>query len=119
MTHRTVEGSPESGNRITPDESAFIASPALSAPPQGEREAFEAWLKTDWIGRGYPADLWSAFQAGRASLSASTPSAAVPGKASLADAPKVLNINDRAMWVLGWNECVAAMATPADNKENG
>ena len=33
MTHRTVEGSPESGSRITPN------APASPAPPQGEREA--------------------------------------------------------------------------------
>lgn len=39
MTPRTVEDSPESGSRITPD------APASPAPPQGEREAFEAWAK--------------------------------------------------------------------------
>lgn len=27
---------------------------------------------------------------------------------TIKDAPKCLNTNDKAMWVLGWNECHAA-----------
>ena len=29
-------------------------------------------------------------------------------RATIADAPDCLNTNDKAMWVLGWNECVEA-----------
>lgn len=31
-------------------------------------------------------------------------------RASISDAPKILNANDKAFWVIGWNECVAAIA---------
>ncbi len=33
-----------------------------------------------------------------------------PAYATLASAPTVLNTNDRAMWVIGWNECLDAIA---------
>ena len=29
-------------------------------------------------------------------------------QATIADAPNCLNTNDKAMWVIGWNECVEA-----------
>ena len=48
MTHRPVEGSPESGSRITPNGSSPAASPILAAPAseQGEREA---WVRIDEV----------------------------------------------------------------------
>ena len=36
----------------------------------------------------------------------------VPEAKTLATAPKILNNNDAAMWVLGWNECRDAMLAP-------
>lgn len=67
MTHRTVEGSPESGSRITPD------APASPAPPQGEREAF-LQFREDFSSRmGMHPTAWDTWQEARASLSASVP----------------------------------------------
>ena len=77
MTHRTVEGSPESKGRITPD------APASPAPPQGEREAFEHAERASDLRRDEEEGdylnpcvqaAWEGWQA-RAALSAATPPA--------------------------------------------
>ena len=38
-------------------------------------------------------------------------------KVTLQDAPKCLNINDAAFWVVGWNECVEKNTSPDSNVE--
>lgn len=37
-------------------------------------------------------------------------------RATINDAPKVLNINDRAMWVLGYNAALDAAPVPAPDR---
>lgn len=34
----------------------------------------------------------------------------LPAQANISTAPAMLNMNDKAMWVIGWNECLAAIA---------
>ena len=44
--------------------------------------------------------------------------AKLPSPANLGTAPKCLNLNDQAMWVLGWNECLdAARAAQKGNHD--
>ena len=38
-------------------------------------------------------------------------------KVTLQDAPKCLNTNDAAFWVVGWNECVEKNTSPDSNVE--
>lgn len=38
-------------------------------------------------------------------------------KVTLQDAPKCLNTNDAAFWVVGWNECVEKNISPDSNVE--
>ena len=38
-------------------------------------------------------------------------------KVTLQDAPKCLNTNDAAFWVVGWNECVEKNKSPDSNVE--
>ena len=44
----------------------------------------------------------------RAAQSAPVDAAKLPSPANVGTAPKCLNLNDQAMWVLGWNECLDA-----------
>ena len=52
---------------------------------------------------------------------AAAPEASGPGKqvakVALSDAPGVLNINDKAFWVLGWNAAVERMRTRPSAKQ--
>ena len=43
-----------------------------------------------------------------AAQAAPTFAAKLPSPANVGTAPKCLNLNDQAMWVLGWNECLDA-----------
>ena len=134
LEERAVEAEPATTSRITPD------APASPAPPQGEREAFREWARTAEVG---PDESWAfaAFQAGRASLRAST-QPAVSAEARLREVEGYLacRLDEQ-----DFQACVRAVATlrglldatrnpdefvrsmldaamgtpPADNKENG
>jgi len=41
----------------------------------------------------------------------------IPKKCSISDAPKCLNTNDAAFWVLGWNSCVATAQKEVPNAD--
>ncbi len=71
----------------------------------------------DWSGQGKPYADKALLSNDRMSIDPETgnvsigtpPSKRQPLKrATIADAPDCLNINDKAMWVIGWSECVEA-----------
>ena len=53
-----------------------------------------------------------------AAQAAPVDAAKLPSPANVGTAPKRLNLNDQAMWVLGWNECLdAARAAQKDTND--
>ena len=98
-----------------------VGRAALAAPAQPvahvSQETFNDDGTSDIIIPALPIGMALYAAPQPAAQAAPTFAAKLPSPANVGTAPKCLNLNDQAMWVLGWNECLdAARAAQKGNK---
>ena len=98
----------------------------MSTQPDTMRKAFESWVKSapqyeartfDHLERDAAGEYeWNVikgafegWQAATALATAAERERLTPKKVMISDARDYLNTNDKACWVIGWNECVEAI----------
>ena len=85
-------------------------APDMTDAYAGAREDLSIWkkraLEAEALNRKFAASVNSPSFMGE--QAEPVDAAKLPSPANVGTAPKCLNLNDRAMWVLGWNECLDA-----------
>ena len=87
----------------TPAQPLHVA--ATSCPHEIDKDKIVLHFDSKQPGKNALAQLAARLQAAQA---APVDAAKLPSPANVGAAPKCLNLNDQAMWVLGWNECLDA-----------